>query len=152
MQSGKSEKMKSLAIKQTRNYKYFIGIDPGVTTGLCVWHKQGKCFPFIGSLSIYEAMEEVKKYAGESFIRVEDARLRKWFGNRSEFKKQGAGSVKRDCKIWEEFLTKIGADFEMIHPRKGLTKHNAASFTRLTGYAGRTSSHARDAALLVYGF
>ncbi len=36
-------------------------------------------------------------------------------------------------------------------PRAGATKWTADTFRRITGYTGRTSNHARDAALLVYG-
>ncbi len=67
-------------------------------------------------------------------------------------KQQGAGSVKRDCKIWEDFLTDLDIPFEMVAPRKGMTKYSAAAFKKLTGYEGKTSEHARDAAMLVFGF
>jgi hypothetical protein len=39
----------------------------------------------------------------------------------------------------------------MVPPKAGATKWDADTFRRLTGYSGRTSNHARDAALLVWG-
>ena len=34
-------------------------------------------------------------------LRIEDARLRKWYGNAGREELQGAGSVNRDASIWE---------------------------------------------------
>ena len=64
---------------------------------------------------------------------------------------QGAGYVKAHCQIWEDFLTDYQIPFEAIAPRRNVTKLSADQFARITGYKGRTSEHARDAAMLVYG-
>lgn len=136
----------------------FIGIDTGVKTGLAVWSSRSKRFVEISTCKIHEAMRTVRQYqtAAEAgfysglLVRVEDARLRKWYGNRSEAKRQGAGSVKRDAKIWEDYLTDIGVSFELCEPQKGLTKVDAQQFKLLTKWTERTSSHSRDAALLVF--
>jgi hypothetical protein len=138
---------------QMKKYNYYIGIDCGVNTGFAVWNKSMKKFIRLDTLAIHEAMAFVKNYCYLNvFVRVEDAKQRKWFGDRSNAKQQGAGSVKRDCKIWEDFLTDLKVDFEMVAPRKGMTKHTAETFRKITGYSGKTSNHARDAAMLVYGF
>ena len=63
----------------------------------------------------------------------------------------GAGSVKRDCQIWEDFLRAHGIKYEMVAPHQGATKWTADTFARITGYTGRTSNHGRDAAVLVFG-
>ena len=63
----------------------------------------------------------------------------------------GAGSVKRDAVIWEEFCIDNGIKFFSVPPAKGLTKWSAQTFSEVTGWQGRTSNHGRDAALLVYG-
>ena len=72
--------------------------------------------------------------------------------NASEYrgKLMGAGAAKRDAKIWEEFLADNGINYEAHKPQAGTTKWSADYFTRITGYTGRTSEHARDAALLVF--
>ncbi len=136
-----------------KKYNYYIGIDPGVNTGFAVWNKERKVFSKLETLPIHIVMDKIRYWVNQQpFIRVEDARQRKWFGKRSEMKKQGAGSVKRDCKIWEDFLTDLNIPFEMVAPHKGMTKYSAAAFKKLTGYEGKTSEHARDAAMLVFGF
>ena len=91
-------------------------------------------------------------------IRVvaEDARQRRWIPRESSWSEvkgraQGAGSIKRDCQIWEDFLVAHGIRYEMQPPRKGMTKWTSEAFARVTGYAHRTSNHGRDAAMLVFG-
>lgn len=136
------------------NYKYFIGIDAGTNTGFAMWDRKEQRFICVQTMTISNAILSVYKFEPEilqqTMFIVEDARKRKWFGSNTEQKQQGAGSVKRDCTIWEEFLTSIKANFQMVAPRKGLTKWDAETFSRLTGWELRTSNHGRDAAMLVY--
>ena len=136
-------------------YKYHIGIDTGVQTGICVWSRFDKRIRHLATVKIHEAMLAVKTWheqnAGQVKVRVEDARKRKWFGDAGRSQLQGAGSIKRDAKIWEDFLTDLGVEFEMVAPKNNRTKLNAETFKRMTGYAGGSSEHARDAAMLVYG-
>ena len=140
---------------------FFIGIDPGVNTGFAVWSGDTQKFLAVATLGITEALSEALRFvesAGpdNAAIFFEDARQRKYLPrerNLSEYrgKLMGAGSVKRDCDIWEEFCTRHAIPFRAIPPRKGLTKWDADYFARVTGWKGRTSNHARDAALLVWG-
>jgi hypothetical protein len=133
-----------------------IGIDPGVTTGLSVWNAQSRALIVVTSYGIVRAMREVQALLPQTpLVIFEDARKRTWFGNRDENQqkygsgvREGAGSVKRDSSIWEEFLTDCGVPFKSKTPG---TKRNAPYFERLTGWQGQTNQHARDAALIVYG-
>jgi hypothetical protein len=116
------------------------------------------------TLPIHKAMDLVREeyeMAGEPkprfLVVYEDARLRKWFPrerDNSEYRGRlmGAGAAKRDAKIWEEYLTDLAIPFERHKPEPGLTKWSEDYWKRITGYAGRTSNHARDAALLVFGY
>lgn len=135
----------------------FIGIDTGTKTGFAVW--DGKRFLEIETLKLWQALDRVRamKEQGEDITVVfEDARQRKWIPrekNISQYrgKMMGAGSVKRDAVIWEEFCIDNGIKFFSVPPGKGLTKWSAQTFAEVTGWQGRTSNHGRDAALLVYG-
>ena len=136
----------------------WIGIDPGVDTGFAIWDSSAKCFKFIGTLKIHEALNRVAvELCSDKPFRVvfEDARKRKWYGNNTDEKDrarlQGAGSVKRDCSIWEDALTDWGVSFHKSAPKNGITKMDADYFRKLTGYTKRTSEHGRDAAMLVFG-
>lgn len=130
---------------------YFIGIDPGTHTGFAVW--DGKKFMELSTYEIWRAFERVEEYRKICAVEIvmEDARLRKWYGTRSDAKMQGAGSIKRDCAIWEEFCEGKGIPLRKVAPLKGGTKWDAESFAKIIGWKGRTSNHARDAALLVFG-
>ena len=137
-----------------KKYKYYIGIDTGVNTGFAVWNIAKKQFDEVSTYMIHEAMSKIKQavdFDPEIFVMVEDARKRKWFGNAGREQLQGAGSVKRDAKIWEDFLTDMKIDFEMVAPKNNKTKMDAEFFKKATGWAGKTNEHSRDAAMLVMG-
>jgi hypothetical protein len=144
-------------------FKYYVGIDCGVETGLAVWHAEEKKLIEVKTLMIHQAMDVVRNWIHlHAFIRVEDARKREYLPeekNNSEYrgKLMGAGSVMRDSKIWEDYLTDMfenwqGVYFEMVPPKNNRTKLDALEFQRTTGWKKRCSVHARDAAMLVYGF
>lgn len=137
-----------------------IGVDPGVKTGLAVWSRDTRAFVGVDTLGVIAAMEKVRSLKNAMPVRVvfEDARLRKWFGGRDANQRrygagvrEGAGSVKRDAKLWQEFCEFHGIEYQAVPPMRGATKWSAEKFQSITGWTGRTSSHARDAALLVWG-
>lgn len=128
-----------------------IGIDTGAITGVAVWHSEQKRFEFIGSMPIHRAMKFVSE-SRPDLVRVEDARKRKWFGSSGREKLQGAGSVKRDAKIWEDFLTDEFISFEMVAPKQNRTKLTAEHFKQITGWAKPTNEHSRDAAMLIFEY
>lgn len=136
-------------------YTYLIGIDPGVKTGLCVWTRETKHIRHVSASMIHEAMEAVKFWVtscpGKVFIRLEDARKRTWFGESGREQLQGAGSIKRDCKIWEDYLRSIDAKYELVAPKSNKTKVDAKNFKMISKYEGSTNEHSRDAAMLVIG-
>jgi len=137
------------------NFRYYIGIDSGVNTGLALWDAIDKDYKEVDTMMIHQAMDFVRswvQYAPRmTFVRVEDARKRKWFGESGREQLQGAGSIKRDAKIWEDFLTDIGAQFEMVAPKNNQTKLTAAHFKTVSKWKKMTNEHSRDAAMLVLG-
>ena len=132
-----------------------VGIDPGVSTGLALWDSADKRLRDVLTLGILQAQQHVltlKNMGNLSHIVMEDARLRTgYFGPNAKAKQQGAGSIKRDCSIWTEFCDMHGIMLRCISPKHKGAKVDAAMFAKLTKWEGRTSEHARDAALLVIG-
>lgn len=133
-----------------------IGIDVGTNTGVAVM--TDGVLTHVATTSIIGAMETVKEHIDYAKthnialkIYIEDARLRTWFGDNANAKKQGAGSVKRDSAIWEEFCVHYEADFTLVAPQHNKTKITADQFKRITGWQKRTSNHARDAVMLIWG-
>ena len=135
----------------------YVGIDTGKHTGVAVWCSGTNMgfFTSIETTSIHRAMKLVLElkysYKEDLFVIFEDARQRKFFGDSGREVWQGAGSIKRDATIWEDFLTDEGISFRAMPPTKGGTKLTKEAFQNLTGWCGRTSEHSRDAAMLVFG-
>lgn len=132
-----------------------IGIDPGTNTGFAKSF-DGKLHE-VKTYSIVQALEAVahtakwaKSQDQQLIVYIEDARQRKWVTGGRE-KLQGVGSIKRDCGIWEEFCVYHDIAFELVAPKNNKTKLSAEQFKRYTGWAHRTSEHARDAAMLIWG-
>jgi hypothetical protein len=138
-----------------KKYRYYIGIDTGTTTGFALWDAKEKRFLIVESMKIHEAMMQITALSNDelamTMIRVEDARKRKWFGNSGREQLQGAGSIKRDAVIWEDFLIDLKANFQMVAPKNNKTKLDAESFKRITGWKESTNVHCRDGAMLVFG-
>lgn len=130
------------------------GIDPGVNTGLALWDTQSRKLIDLSTGSIINAMQMLrvcKEQGALSRIVMEDARLRTWYGSKGREALQGAGSIKRDCSIWTEFAEAEGIPLKSVSPQSKGAKVDAERFAALTGWTGRTSNHARDAAMLVWG-
>lgn len=145
----------STPLTSKERHHFIIGIDTGVNTGFAVWDKKQKSFITVETLQLHQVLFRIRvlKDSGLPFlVRVEDARLRKWFGKSGREQLQGAGSVKRDAKIWEDFLSDMHVDFEMVPPKNNKTKLDASKFKQITGWKERTNEHGRDAAMLCYGF
>lgn len=133
-----------------------IGIDPGVTTGLAAWNIKDQSLIAVASMPIHKAMrslapDDTRFLDPIALVLVEDARQRKWFGKSGKEVWQGAGSIKRDCTIWEDFLSDYRIPYVMTPPRAAKTKVNSVDFKRITGWEHKTNEHSRDAAMLVYG-
>lgn len=133
----------------------YIGIDVGTHTGFAVWDSSERKLLSLDTLLIHQAMSDVMYWYmrcdGDIMVIFEDARLRKWYGENSNAKMQGAGSVKRDSSIWEDFLKDKKIQYQAVHPLKNMTKLTDIYFKQLTGWQGKTSEHSRDAAMLVIG-
>ena len=139
-----------------------IGIDPGKSTGFAVKDVGTGQYLDIRTMQLHQAMQYALSLAydteesRELYFVVEDARKRKWYADHDQNEKarrgiaMGAASVKRDCTIWEEFLTDHGFTFRMIAPARLTTKTPLLIWTRKTGWNGRTSEHARDAADFIF--
>ena len=136
-----------------------VGIDPGQNTGLAVWDTVSRAFLDIRCSGIVDAMRYLSELQSERQIGLlvfEDARKRKWLPREKSLKEfkgraMGAGSVRRDSAIWEEWCRTYAIPFVAVPPRPGLTKLSDIQFQGITGYDRRTNEHGRDAAMLVFG-
>ena len=133
------------------NQNLYIGIDPGVNTGIAIWNANIGDWELIKTVNIIDAMEIIIQFNNKDRIVeviVEDARMVKY--KTDPVKAQGAGSIKRDCSVWETFLIHYQIPHKFLRPKKAITKINSKLFKMMTKYQGQTSNHARDAAMLVF--
>ena len=136
-----------------------VGIDPGVHTGLAVWDTSSRQLLDVRCSGIVEAMRYVRELIdtrGVGLIVFEDARQRKWIPRERDLRQfkgraMGAGSVKRDSGIWEEFCEVFALDCVKVPPKNNRTKLTSRVFNGITGYDGPSNEHGRDAAMLVFG-
>lgn len=131
-----------------------IGIDPGTNTGIAVWDTTKRQFTTLATLEIDDALFFVAQIKEDFELWVENPNTFVPFKGQKAAalaeKKQGAGSIKRDYAIWYRFAEKRKIKFYSVSLHKSLKKLTAEQFAKLTGYRGKTSVHARDAAMLVF--
>lgn len=135
-----------------------VGLDPGTETGVAQWSTAGKVLGMVESMAIHRAMALVyglpQRAAGELLVIFEDARQHRIYvpaHQRNDAALQGVGSVKRDCAIWEDFLTDHSIPFITRKPSSRRTKRTTEEFRAITGWTARTNNHGRDAAMLIAG-
>ena len=130
-----------------------IGIDPGVNTGFAIVCNKKLtdvlCMPACQAEA--KVLDWSKWHPNYVMVYFEDARMRGWFGSKGREALQGAGSIKRDCQRWEEYLKHYNIPYVAVAPKNNKTKLTAEQFKRITGWEGRTNEHGRDAAMLVVG-
>lgn len=132
-------------------------IDPGVNTGFAV--VDNGHFTDIETMTFTEAqawcLNRIKchrELPGHTLeLVIEDPRGQYVpFAQREPQRIKGVGSVERDCKLWIEFCEFYGIPYRLVKPGK-YRKIDAATFRKWTGWDGRTSEHARAAAMMVIG-
>jgi hypothetical protein len=133
--------------------RLFVGIDPGTQTGWAIWDADKRQITDMRTLTCAEAMllvQTMHAHGSLHSVTFEDASLN---GRRdkSPGAALGAGSIRRESQIWGEWLRLLGVPHRAISARQKGAKVSQDQFVRLTGKAGRTSQHARDAAMMVLG-
>lgn len=140
-----------------RKIKTRIGIDPGTHTGVAV--TVGGELVEVRTLPIHRALLLVEAINADSIsdrgepaeMYIEDPNTwRPFKGHNAQAKIQGAGSIKRDFAIWRDFCQDRGLPMHPVKLQGTLKKLSPQIFERITGFEGRTSQHARDAAMLVF--
>jgi hypothetical protein len=143
--------------------QYYIGIDCGTKTGMCVYDAETKKIMRLVSGNIIEMIYDFQLHVGtweigydELKFRIEDARLRTWIPYQKNEKaergrREGAGYVKAHAAIWEDFCKYFCISYELVAPKNNKTKVTPHYFKILTNYQQSTNEHERDAAMLVIG-
>ena len=143
-------------------YPLVIGLDPGQHTGFAVWDRRTRALQEVLTLDFWGAaarLDAAQRNGWQAEVWIEDARLISGIyrqrnvdadtGRLAAAKGQSVGMVKAHCALLAEKAQLLGFPVQLIKPQGA--KWDAAEFGRWTGWTGRTSEHARDAARLVVG-
>lgn len=146
-------------------YNIYLGVDPGINTGFAVWNAPAQKLLEVKTVNFWGCITHITQYmnlygASEICLVIEDV-----IGNRPTFHhnatgakqrekiSQNVGGNKRDCQLIIEYCEMHGIKVVRKVPgRGGSTKLKDEPFKKLTKWEGKTSNHARDAAMLVYGW
>jgi len=164
-------------LKRTGSDKIFLGLDGGNHVGFAVWDKQGKQFLNLSTVDFWEAIKLIDYWENWCQMNaktlvsvVEDVSA-----NKPVFKlagvylhtpgahsqklsaagkvAEGVGRVKQTSDLLIKYCEKKCSQVIKLKPGgRSMTKMKADAFKKITGYSKRTSEHARDAAMLVYGY
>lgn len=148
-------------------YDYAVGIDPGTATGVALalpeTEARGYRWEQLQTLPLHRALAyvedivrrlESERGCARVLVVVEDARQI----SGPALKKLGAGSIRRDCKVWEELLADLGAELDglrtiFVKPtNRTLRKLDAEQLATYTGCQLKGSQHARDAAGVLFPY
>ena len=165
-----TQKATARQLNALEKYKAVIAIDPGTNTGISVAvcddpfdDKYAKKIVVCKSEMIHNALNTVRSVVNDAIekgylvlVIVEDARDI----SSTADKKLGAGSIRRDCSIWEDFLGEMIANGLPV--RLNLRKPTGNKFLKMNPeswrrYAKYTETklpneHARDSATYLFSY
>lgn len=139
----------------------YIGIDPGIVSGLAVWHhnENGKYFQYIAGCKLFELFTHLELYSAVKefvFVRIENPNTWRPFRTsnpeENQAKIMGAGAVKQTFKHIIEYLDFLGYEYVEVKIQGTKKKVKAPEFIKITGWQKPTNEHGRDAAMLVYDY
>lgn len=143
----------------TTKKEIYIGIDPGIVSGLAIWHHRStsKYFQYIKSCKLFELFEHLARYEGIKetvLVRIENPNTWVPFrGSNPEENKarlMGAGGVKQTYKHIAEYLEYLGLEYAEVKVYGTKKKVDTPEFKKITGWEKPTNEHGRDAAMLVF--
>ena len=139
--------------------RLFIGLDAGRETGLAIWSVIEQRFDRLETVTFWKALDIVASYPADQLVVVVEAPAGPTYDHgeprslkaarRREKISRNVGSVQRESELLATGLERRGFRVQRVRPRS--RKLTAEAFRRLTKHQGRTSQHARDAGMLVFG-
>lgn len=132
-----------------------LGIDPGQNTGVATY-VDGK----LSELETIQPHQIERLIRGRTPARVvfEDSRLQSHIWTRSSNAAAAAKMARNVGQIdaWCSLITAVCADLNIpahgVSPAAKGAKVAADAFERITGWAGRTNEHERDAAMVAWPY
>lgn len=137
-----------------------IGIDPGTEkSGIAIM--EGGQYKKLAMWTFMELHDYIDYSEWTVIVSIENVMALKPTWQRNVSKKQmlkisqNVGMVKGTFYQIIKMLEYYNCTYEAVRPLQGLakqTKHNPELFKKLTGWAGSSNEHTRDAAMLLYDY
>ena len=146
-----------------KDFNIVISIDPGTNTGLSIFDCDNKEWIMCRTMEIHKALFVINNIMAEKepnvniLVIVEDSR--KISGGRERL--MGAGSIRRDCSIWDDFLNdkvkvyKETVLFVFISPKGNkYLKMDKELWKQYAKWEDNKmpSEHARDSATYIFSY
>ncbi len=163
------EQVKLLNWGSNQFHDYLIGLDPGKSTGVCLYDKSQKVIIMLDTLDFWEVFDLIKElsfihshidHQGKLSFVIENSSLNKptfaKAGDGKELTRQkisrNVGMNQRESVLLIEGIRRLGYEVKEVTPSKKSAytgKITVPMFKAMTGWKGTSSQHARDAAMLV---
>ena len=137
----------------------YVGIDPGVDTGFATYNTETKEHA-ISTLTFWKTIYAINaiQSLGDLTVVVENPNLNKpvFFRGLNAMKNlrvaQNVGANKRDAQLLIDYCKDRKIPLIEVRPSKNTyTKLSVEQFEEIFGITDRTSQHARDAMMLIFG-
>ena len=140
--------------------KFYIGIDPGLHTGVAVWSPKEKQFKAIKTLDWWTTADMIMTLSSVNtrirFVVEDPAQNKPVFPRKGQSYAamskiaQDVGRNKGDAERLIQLIQRMEFAYTCVTPKT--EKWGPQVFKRLTGWPSRTSEHGRDAGKLVWGY
>lgn len=129
------------------------GLDPGANTGFAIYHN-GR----LENLLTIQPHQIAKYVTGANRVVFEDSRLTSHLFTTNKSRPvalkmaRKVGQVDAYCNIITAICAELGIPCHGISPKDKGAKMDAERFKAVTGWAGKSNQHERDAAMVAYRF
>lgn len=147
--------------------RFYIAIDPGVSTGMAVWDSYLKQIVDIWTTDFWGCIDYIEDFREKHNMFDIKVVIENPNGNKPVFFKKGVnsqamarkvgqdvGSNKREASLLIEYFERKHIAYTAIVPKKkstGSGKITQEYFKKLSGWTKRTNQHERDAAMMILG-
>lgn len=147
--------------KKTRGELHVLGLDPGSCTGVALY-VEGKLVSHdsIKPVDIQDALRAYAAKAGRMQVVFEDSRLQSAIFSDKKAKNEATkknvarkvGRIDAWCELISDTCFLLDVQCLGISPKDKGGKVAASAYEHITGWAGRTNEHERDASMVARPF
>lgn len=136
-------------------HRTLIGLDPGASTGVAIYI--GGKLDKLATVEPWRIPEVIQAHGADRVV-FEDSRLTSYMFTTVKSRPaalkmaRNVGEVDAWCKLIVAICDQLNITAHGISPKAKGAKLDADAFKRLTGWAGQTNEHTRDAAAIAWPY